>query len=120
MAASGMWNCPALTFWTRSEVPGALTSPDIEYVSLALRRNFVEPAPVTVRPDNTRRMVKLLHDAGARLQVGTWTGSVFVLPGFSVREELREFVKAGLSPTRPLRPPRSMPRCILTMQIWQY
>lgn len=41
--------------------------------------------------------VKALHDSGARLIVGTDTPNPFVIPGFSVHEELKHFVDAGLT-----------------------
>jgi imidazolonepropionase-like amidohydrolase len=49
------------------------------------------------------RLVKLLHDAGARLLVGTDTPNAFVIPGFSVLEELQNFVAAGLTPYQAIK-----------------
>ncbi len=48
-------------------------------------------------------IVKALHDAGAELMLGTDTPNPFVFPGYSVHEELRRFVEAGLSPWQALR-----------------
>jgi len=36
-----------------------------------------------------------LNDGGARLLVGTDTPNAFVVPGFSVVEELQNFVESG-------------------------
>jgi imidazolonepropionase-like amidohydrolase len=47
--------------------------------------------------------VKLLHDAGARLVVGTERPHPFVMPGFSVHEELSNFVSVGMSPYEALK-----------------
>lgn len=56
------------------------------------------------RGDTVRdKIVKALHDAGARLLVGTDTPHPFVMPGFSVHEELANFVTAGLSPYEALK-----------------
>jgi imidazolonepropionase-like amidohydrolase len=49
------------------------------------------------------RVVKLLHDGGARLLVGTDTPNAFVVPGFSVVEELQNFVEAGLTPYQAIK-----------------
>jgi imidazolonepropionase-like amidohydrolase len=43
------------------------------------------------------RLVKVLHDNGARLLIGTDTPNAFVIPGYSVVEELQNFVAAGLT-----------------------
>ncbi len=47
-------------------------------------------------PANRRMLVRALHQAGARLALGTDTPNPFVLPGFSVHDELANFVAAGL------------------------
>ena len=49
-----------------------------------------------------RRMITALYEAGGNLLVGTDTPSPFVLPGFSIHEELANFVAAGLSPYETL------------------
>lgn len=43
------------------------------------------------------------HDAGVRVIVGTDGGDSFVYPGFSVHDELKEFVKAGLTPLEAIQ-----------------
>jgi imidazolonepropionase-like amidohydrolase len=50
-----------------------------------------------------KRLVKLLQEGGARLLVGTDTPNQFVIPGFSVHEELENFVDAGLTPYQALK-----------------
>jgi imidazolonepropionase-like amidohydrolase len=49
------------------------------------------------------KVTRALHDAGARLLLGTDTGNPYVLPGFSVHEELALLVQAGLTPYEALR-----------------
>jgi imidazolonepropionase-like amidohydrolase len=49
------------------------------------------------------RLVKVLHENGARLLVGTDTPNAFVIPGFSVLEELQNFVEAGLTPYQAIK-----------------
>ena len=50
-----------------------------------------------------KKLVKALHDAGAGLLLGTDYGNPFVVPGFSLQLELRNFVDAGLSPFQAIR-----------------
>lgn len=52
-----------------------------------------------------RTLAKDLHDSGVKTLLGTDTSEdqPFVLPGFSIHEELQELVKAGLSPYEALR-----------------
>ncbi len=47
--------------------------------------------------------VETLRDAGARLLVGMDTPNPFVIPGFSVHEELGHFVDAGLTPDEAVK-----------------
>ena len=55
-----------------------------------------------VRQGFGRRMITALYEAGGNLLVGTDTPNPFVLPGFSIHEELANFVAAGLSPYETL------------------
>ena len=53
----------------------------------------------------TRRkndLVLRLHRAGARLMLGTDTGLRYLLPGFTVHEELERLTDAGLTPGEAL------------------
>jgi len=45
-----------------------------------------------------KQFVRLLHEAGVRIHVGSDTFNPFVVPGVSVHEELRLLVDAGLTP----------------------
>jgi imidazolonepropionase-like amidohydrolase len=49
------------------------------------------------------KIVKALHDAGARLLAGTDFAGYFVPPGYSPHEELQNLVAAGLTPFEALR-----------------
>lgn len=48
-------------------------------------------------------MLKTLHDAGAKLILGADSGFRYVLPGYSVHDELRLTVEAGLTPFEAIR-----------------
>ena len=47
-------------------------------------------------------LTRRLYEAGVGLLVGTDTPNPFVIPGFSVHDELQNFVSAGLSPNASL------------------
>ncbi len=50
-----------------------------------------------------KRLTKALHDGGARLLLGTDCGNPYVVHGFSLQEELQNFVDAGLTPYQAIR-----------------
>ncbi len=49
------------------------------------------------------RSVKAMHDAGAHLVVGTDTPNPYLVPGFSLHQELQCFVEAGLTPYEAIK-----------------
>jgi imidazolonepropionase-like amidohydrolase len=50
-----------------------------------------------------RRLLKALHDAGARIALGTDSPQVFSVPGFSIHREMPILVAAGLRPFEVLQ-----------------
>jgi imidazolonepropionase-like amidohydrolase len=62
------------------------------------------PAGSSARADARRKEVlAALVGSGVRVVAGTDAGVFYVFPGFSLHEELRNLVDAGLSPYRALR-----------------
>lgn len=122
-AKSGTWNCPTLVLFQYRVAPGEsellskfLTQPGMPYVSPGIVRswqpenNFLKnttPARAASSREKgdvmRKKLVKALHDAGARLLLGTDYGNPYVVPGFSIHRELRNFVDAGLSPFEAIR-----------------
>ncbi len=49
------------------------------------------------------RLTLKLHKAGARVLLGTDTPNPYVIPGFSIHEELQNLVSAGLTPYEAIR-----------------
>jgi len=49
------------------------------------------------------QMLSFLHKQGVMILAGTDTGNPFVVPGFSLHDELELYVKAGLTPLEALR-----------------
>lgn len=123
-ARAGVWNVPTLVQSEKVVAPETmhrwLAGPTMAYVPRELRRYW---APENRDPysrrlleefgaeeqrilergeDNRTGMVRALDAAGAGLLVGTDTPNPFVVPGFSVHEELENFVQAGLTPAAAL------------------
>ncbi|MGH9764267.1 MAG: amidohydrolase family protein, partial [Blastocatellia bacterium] len=91
--------------------------PELKYISPRVRKQWISNNSYRKRfteknlPFLDRSMAFLrilakgLHDAGIRTLLGTDTSEdqPFVLPGFSIHEELRELVDAGLTPYEALQ-----------------
>jgi imidazolonepropionase-like amidohydrolase len=108
---AGVWNCPTLVLlqsfpddaeWRRriGLVPPAL----VERYRAGLPRWHARPELTHRAYDFNIALVRALHQGGARLLLlGTDTPKPTVLAGFSLHEELRSFVEAGLSPYEAIR-----------------
>lgn len=114
-ARAGVWNVPTLVAM-RNMVPAAERDsawkrPGMSYATAMLRAWWNSDEGYTAqdwadkrRGDALRsRIVKALHDAGAGLVIGTDSPHPFVMPGYAVHDELRNFVAAGLSPYEALK-----------------
>lgn len=107
----GTWNCPTLTVRsrTRSQVQGLRANAAFGLVSSEMQRWLDDPLTQPPNIDRTnetrllRQTTKALHDADVGLLVGTDAGVQYVYPGFSIHEELSNFVAAGLTPYDTLR-----------------
>jgi imidazolonepropionase-like amidohydrolase len=108
---AGTWSCPTLTVQVRkqSQVAGIKANPLYALVSEPMREwldsNLTQPSAAdrTAEDATRRKLLKELDDAGIPVLVGTDTGVLYVLPGFSIHEELQAFAEAGLTPYRVLR-----------------
>ena len=116
-----VWNCPTLVIFQHQELTAAaaqrrLLLPEMKYMPAARIKSWEteiesansrlkdEDVPLYAKADEVRmRVVKALHDAGARLLLGTDFPPAFTAPGYSLHEELSNFVAAGLSPYEALR-----------------
>jgi hypothetical protein len=123
---TGVANVPTLVVLSRIpalEHPEQLAArPEMKYVSrdtLAMwdpkqdfRFRSMGPADfATAAKGNALRgqFVKALHDAGAMVFAGTDTPNPFIVPGFSLHEELALLVAAGFTPFEALRAATSAP-----------
>ena len=118
--AAGVWNVPTLTLiehWPSPSptVDELLARPEMAYVSPDTRNQWAnskrqmmgapgyDGARVLALVALRREIVKALHDAGARLLLGSDAPQVFNVPGFSLHRELEAIVASGLTPYEALR-----------------
>jgi hypothetical protein len=109
---AGAWVTPTLAVGLvpLSQVPVLRERPEMRYVSPAFKRWFDHPlqhfgtnSDLTLFEANTKAVVKVLEDSGVKLLLGVDSGFRYLLPGFSIHDELRLRVEAGLSPYQVLR-----------------
>lgn len=81
---AGMWMPDADNAARKSALPGHART--FEQLYQLAQRNLVDA-----------------HAAGVEILVGTDAGDTYIFPGFSVHDELREFVEAGISAADTLR-----------------
>lgn len=109
--AADVWNCPTITISTRhiGQASALQSNPELDYVSPQMRSwysssggrlNYWNADGYT---RHKLRLIKRLYDAGAKMILGTDTGLRYILPGYSVHEELELFVRAGISPHDALK-----------------
>jgi imidazolonepropionase-like amidohydrolase len=118
---AGTWNCPTLAVYKADlgldDLKAMFARPELRYMSPQIVAGW-DPtkdfrSKNTLNPESFARMrrgyalrvalVKRLHDAGARLLLGTDFPNPFVVPGFSAHDELADLVEAGLTPYEAMR-----------------
>jgi imidazolonepropionase-like amidohydrolase len=112
---AGTWNCVTLVVYQKS-----MSSEEQErklaymkYVSPLVKQRWVEMRRYrdanrsrkmsNMKMSNMKRMTKALHDAGARILLGSDTPNPYVVSGFSLHQELRILVDAGLRPYEAIK-----------------
>jgi len=113
---AGVWNVPTMSLFPEffGNADDYLQRFDIRYVPQRQAASWAgavrqrSAAPV-FSPENgillmeiRRQILKELHDAGAGILLGSDAPQIFNVPGFSMHEELAEFVESGLSPFEAL------------------
>ena len=119
-AKSGVWSVPTLVQPLREllrvdEINSRLAADEVRYIPASGREQWREMATrITKRMDDAdwaliadgvrhrRQVVGAFRRAGVKLAAGTDTPNPFVVPGFSLHEELSLLVDAGLSPAEAL------------------
>jgi imidazolonepropionase-like amidohydrolase len=112
---AGTWNCPTLTHQQNRSFPlgqaeQKLKEPHMRYLPADLLKDWTARSGKgsSVSKADLANMhtfwsigleiTRALHQKGARLLIGTDTPNPLTVPGYSVHEELQQFVLAGLTP----------------------
>ena len=121
MAREDIWNCPTLVVLRQlaQARADALATPHLEHMRAFTRESW-DPkddfrfrgasftwdelvAAARIGNEHVARIVGILHEEGAPLLLGTDMPNPYVVPGFSIHQELAHFRAAGLSPYAVLR-----------------
>jgi len=118
-AKAGTWNCPTLVVYQKwvvaDEVDAMFARPEMQYASPMMRTfwapkynylgKMAKETILSLRGSDAdrKRVLGVLHASGARILLGTDVGNPFVVPGFSLHEELANLVASGLSSYEALR-----------------
>jgi imidazolonepropionase-like amidohydrolase len=118
--AAGTWNCVTMVvmrkFVSAGEAKQLLEDPRMRFVPPELLASW-DPSKDFRLKDRTAldfqrerradvmraRLTGELYRAGARILLGTDTPNPFVIPGFSIHEELHNLVEAGLTPYEAIK-----------------
>jgi imidazolonepropionase-like amidohydrolase len=120
---SGVWNCVTLVVFQRALAPTQIKKKFVDedlmkYVPpiwMESWKAFLEAPSQSKIPEESIlklsekreklmfRLTGLLHKEGAPILLGTDTPNPFVIPGFSIHEELRNLVNAGFSPYETIK-----------------
>jgi imidazolonepropionase-like amidohydrolase len=122
---AGVWNVPTMACWEDfySRESGDVIRrkrPELQYLSRTLvdewvrqknsrlnGRAFMGFVPASESGDKVielrRKMLKTLHDAGAKIAFGTDSPQVFSVPGFSIHREMPIMVAVGFTPFEVLQ-----------------
>ncbi len=111
---AGVWNVPTqslfVDFGSAEEPEQIAARPEMRYMPeqtvtqwVNAVANFRGSANYSAERANRfmdvrRRIIRELHQAGAPLLLGSDAPQVFNVPGFSIHQELRSLIEAGLSP----------------------
>ena len=113
---NGTWQVATLVIQGETEATALCGDPRLRFLTPAVREYWFgpgrAPAGCDTVPGGTRfepplpaeaRLVPVLHEAGVPLLAGTDAGVPYALPGWSLHDELRLLVEAGLRPLDALR-----------------
>ena len=117
---AGVWIVPTQTLVEHIAMPSPTaqeraTHPEMAYMPPDIVRDWIESKerlfePISRIPEGgsrlqeiRRRLIKVMHDEGVSLLLGSDAPQIFSVPGFSLHQELGLIVDAGLSPYEALR-----------------
>jgi imidazolonepropionase-like amidohydrolase len=124
---AGVWNVPTMAVWVNfysSDSGDVLRQkmPELKYLSHTLVEQWVRGKNALLNPPGRgfmgfvpgsrsgdrllelrRKMLRALHDGGARVALGTDSPQSFSVPGFSIHREMPIMVASGFTPFEVLQ-----------------
>jgi hypothetical protein len=112
---NGTWQCPTLTWWKLFATTDEFArDPRLRYIPSTQKGNWrsdrrashvpEEEAPARKRLfEKYLRLASEAHKSGVQFLAGTDFGVPYVVPGFSLHDELALFVQAGFTPLEALQ-----------------
>lgn len=102
LAANDTWIVPTLTVVeVLRNIAESRDDPRLQYTSYQrtrLAKSTRGGPQFDKRLSNMRQVLRAAHSKGVKVMAGTDAGGQFVMPGFSIHDELRDYVSVGLSP----------------------
>ena len=111
---AGAWVVPTMVLWEAlygvTDLETARNLPELKYMPRATVNNWIEgherrlnnpdlnKQAAANRIENRMRLLGALNEGGARILMGTDAPQIFSVPGFSIHEELKRMVEAGMTP----------------------
>jgi imidazolonepropionase-like amidohydrolase len=115
---AGMWVVPTMVLWEsafygdRSSTQLILERPEVKYMppeTVEIWKQAVDDRLKTADLATNRRvatvrrrLLKALHDGGAKILLGTDSPQIFSVPGFSIHREMKLWVEVGMTPYQVL------------------
>ena len=109
------WHCPTLTSRYGTRERAMHSEPALGYISAQMRARWQralnaapEPGPeqqarARMLDQELIQIVGMMHRAGIQFLAGTDVGGAFLVPGFSMHDELDELVQAGFTPMEAIQ-----------------
>ena len=105
-----MWNSPILVVWKirETDIDILERQPELRYLPQYRKdgwiyRSYSVADDAKEHREKRQYVVRRLHEAGAGLLLGTDMPNPYVVPGFSIHEELERFVESGLTPYEAIK-----------------
>ena len=117
--SAGVWIVPTQVMmerWVGPEAPEALgQEPEMKYMPPNTLNNWIRTKKQVIEAPNysaeeaeqfnelRRKIIKKLHDGGAKFILGSDAPQVFNVPGFSIQRELEAMTRSGFTPLEAIQ-----------------
>ncbi len=114
---SGVWMVPTMSLWEvfygKESLETLRRRPEVQYVPAFFELQWSQQSEPILQgnpdPEGNRRVLamrnkilKALHDGGAKMMLGSDSPQLFSVPGFSIHREMQAMAAAGMTPYQVL------------------